>query len=305
MRSVSKLLLIFTLLIPTSLAWSFDFSIGGFGGSDGDSEGSSLDLGKVLDAVKHGKQAFSDISEEEELVIGKDSSSILLGSARLHPDKNLQRYVNRVGKWLAMHTERPNLPWTFAVLDTSSINAFAAPGGYVFITHGLLQRLHSEAELAGVLAHEIAHVLRRHHVFAIKKKARASLATDIVSLTADTSNPAVTDAILNSARDIYSKGLDKDDEFQADHMGVVIAARSGYDPYGLLAVLMTLDSINTENSDFALMFKTHPAPLDRVHKLDDHMGIRMELYADQKQGMRRFQAIKNKISLLNDFMHRF
>jgi predicted Zn-dependent protease len=299
MKIFRKVLAFHALILFSCSALAFDFSFGGFGSGGGDSDsGSSVDVGKIFDTIKHGKEAFSDISEEEEMVIGHDSSAILLGTARLHPDATLQHYVNRIGKWLSMQTERPDLPWSFAVLDTTSVNAFAAPGGYIFITYGLLKKLNSEAELAGVLAHEISHVLRRHHVIAIKKKARGSLATDIISITTDV-NPAIKDAVLNSARDIYSKGLDKDDEYQADHMGVVIAARAGYDPYGLMAVLMTLDSINPEQSDFALMFKTHPKPEDRMTKLDELMGARMEIYADQKQGLERFQSFLTRITRLN------
>jgi predicted Zn-dependent protease len=299
MKAIKMIVVFHALILFTYPTFAFDFSFGGFGSGGGDSDsGTSVDVGKIFDTIKHSKQAFSDISEEEELVIGHDSSAILLGTARLHPDAVLQHYVNRVGKWLSMQTERPDLPWSFAVLDTSSINAFAAPGGYIFITHGLLKKLSSEAELAGVLAHEISHVLRRHHVIAIKKKARGSLAADIISITTDV-NPAVKEAVLNSAKDIYSKGLDKGDEYEADHMGVVIAARAGYDPYGLMAVLMTLDSINPDESDFSLMFKTHPAPEDRLNTLDTLMGVKMEIYADQKQGMERFQSFLTRISRLN------
>ena len=96
----------------------------------------------------------------------------------------LQRYVNRVGRWLTLHTERPGLPWHFGVLDHPNVNAFAAPGGYIFVTRGLVEKMHSEAELAGVLAHEIAHVLRKHHLNAIQKAAGTGMVADALSFAA-------------------------------------------------------------------------------------------------------------------------
>jgi predicted Zn-dependent protease len=169
MRIILTTILIFFLFHPMARA---GFSIGGFsigGSSDSDN---NIDIGKVFDVIKHGKQAFSDIDEEEELEIGKQAAAVLTGSAPLLENKSLQQYINKVGYWLTLHTERPALSWRFGILNTESINAFATPGGYVFITLGLLNELQDEAELAGVLAHEIAHVLRRHHVIAIKSKGK-------------------------------------------------------------------------------------------------------------------------------------
>src|SRR6185295_13510202 len=137
-----------------------------------------LNINKLVDTAKNVVKATSDIAEPEEINIGRDMAARLLGAAPLVNDAPLQRYVNNVGRWLASQSERPDLPWHFGVLDAPEVNAFAVPGGTVFVTKGLLQRMHSEAQLAGVLAHEISHVLRKHHLKAIQKGAQTALAGD-------------------------------------------------------------------------------------------------------------------------------
>src|SRR5690606_3693560 len=188
-------------------------------------------------------------------------------------DPTLQAYVNRVGSWVAQHSDRPDLPWRFAVLDDADINAFAAPGGYVFITRGMLARLTSEAELAAVVGHEIAHVTEKHHLGAIRKQARTKLLgmAATVAMEEKGHDSEQVAALVNGAKTIYGKGLDRRDEYEADRLGVVLAARAGYDPYALPAVLQTLDRINPQSSELGLLFKTHPAPADRLAELDSAM----------------------------------
>jgi len=268
-----KILLATLLALPLS-AFPFDLS---------------LDLNKIKDAVGHA-QNLKDVDDKGEAEIGNGVAASLLGAAPLVKDDKLQSYVNRIGLWLAMQTERADLQWHFGVLDTMDVNAFAAPGGYVFITKGLLMKLRSEAELAGVLAHEIVHVLKRHHLQAIQKSAKIGLLGDVASLaTSANKNRDTLNKAISSGTELYARGLDKDDEFEADRMGVVIAARAGYDPYALPAVLQTLDSMNAQDSSLALMFKTHPAPAKRLQLLDEAMTGKMEPYASQPQVVERLQ----------------
>jgi predicted Zn-dependent protease len=138
------------------------------------------------------------------------------------------------------------------------------------ITAGLMRLMRNEDELAGVLAHEIAHVVKKHHVKAIKKRARASLARDAAAeMVADhlSKNPLVTDALLGAGIGLYASGLDQSDEPAGDLAGTVIAARAGYDPLGLVFVLTTLDSIDTEEPRGSLMFATHPPTRERIDSL--------------------------------------
>ena len=253
----------------------------------------SVDWKKAAETVQKVQKANADISEPQEISLGEGIASNLLGAAPLLDNPAVQQYVNRVGRWLALQTERPDLPWQFGVLDDNDVNAFAAPGGYVFITKGLLAHMNSEAELAGVLAHEISHVLRKHHLKAIKKGAQTELLSDLANeaLKSNGSDPRLT-KLVSAGTEVYARGLDKNDEFEADRMGVVIAARGGYDPYGLPAVLQTLQALNPGDSSLALMFKTHPAVADRLSLLDHEMsGHFTELENQPDLAPRFFKAL--------------
>jgi len=138
-----------------------------------------LNVNRLVDTVKNVGKATREASQDEEIALGGDVAARLVGAAPLVADARVQRYVNHVGRWLASQTERADLPWKFGVLEAPQINAFAVPGGTIFITRGLLEKMGSEAELAGVLGHEIAHVLRKHHLKAIQKGALASLSGDV------------------------------------------------------------------------------------------------------------------------------
>ena len=256
-----------------------------------------LDFNKILKAVQNVKQATTDIAEPQEIELGAGIASTLLGAAPLLQDASVQRYVNNVGRWLALQTERPDLPWQFAVLDDPDINAFAVPGGRVFITQGLLARMKNEAELAGVLAHEISHVLRKHHLQAIKKGARSELMAQFAEHAAqrDKSNP-VLGKLISAGTEVYARGLDKDDEFEADRMGIVIATRAGYDPYGLPAVLQSLQGINPNDAGLALMFKTHPALNERLQLLDKLMSGPFDRYETQPDLAPRFNETLSSTS---------
>jgi len=254
----------------------------------------SLDPFKITDLVTRGVKSFSDIPQDKEILIGKDLSAGLLGAMPLVDDPELQSYVNQLGRWLAFQTERPDLPWTFAVVDTDTVNAFAAPGGYVFVSRGLFLMLRNEAELAGVIGHEISHVLRRHHLVAIEKQMRASLATDVTGMLVDYDSEMV-DALVGAGMQLYAKGLDREDEFEADRMGVVVAARSGYDAYGLPAVLMTLNSRSDSDQNLTFFFSTHPPTLDRLGALDREMQGRMDQYSGAVGQTRRFEEMQKRL----------
>ena len=239
-----------------------------------------FDIGKALDIGKKAVQASKDFTEEEEIQIGDAATASFLGASPLHKDANLQRYVNRVGKWLALHSDRPDLPWTFAVIDTETINAFALPGGSILVSSGLLKRLGSEAELAGVLSHEIAHVVKKHQITAIQSAAKGSLAksigTEIASdrigsrggVAGQMVKPFALDIAGNLIKDgFFLRPLDRSLEYEADQLAIVIAARSGYDPYGLVASLQMLAQYKGDG-DAASVFSTHPPPADRVAELE-------------------------------------
>jgi len=248
-----------------------------------------LNVNRLLDTAKSLGKAVHEPTESEEIAIGNDVAARLLGAAPLVGDARMQQYVNRVGRWLALQSERPDLPWHFGVLEAPQVNAFAVPGGTIFITRGLLTRMASEAELAGVLSHEIVHVVKKHHLKAIQKGALASLSADAAGSALNNVNPQARAKLISFGTELYSRGLDKGDEFEADRLGVVIAARGGYDAYGLPGVLQTLQAMNANDSALALMFKTHPTPAERLDSLG-RMQAMLDAYSGQPQLAERFVA---------------
>jgi beta-barrel assembly-enhancing protease len=225
-------------------------------------------------------QSVESIDEPKEIEIGRQLASVLLGSKPLHADAALQRYVNRLGRWIALQSDRPQLPWTFGVLDDPGFNAFAAPGGYVFVTKGLVDQV-DEAELAGILAHEITHVTARHHLQALGAKARSGMATQLIAsqVRSNVVGNFVSSQMLALGRDLYARGLDRGDEFDADRRGVALAARAGFDPYGLPAVLQQLRTAAPDNPLFSLTLATHPPAQQRLEQLEVAMGNRLDAYS--------------------------
>lgn len=228
-----------------------------------------------IDAQQLGFALFGDYSPEEETRIGKQIAGNLLGAVPLVRDDKLQRYVNLVGNWVALQSGRKDIGWHFGVLDTEDINAFAAPGGYIFVTRGLYQRLNNEAELAGVLAHEVAHVTLKHHLKVLKQSSLIGALGQAASSKVKDSDQVVQNLIGNGA-EIMARGLDKNAEFEADRVGIVFAARAGYDPWGLPEVLQDLAGLPAKDSRTSLLYKTHPHPADRLTELGEAVGGRLD-----------------------------
>ncbi len=244
----------------------------------------SFDLNRLFDAAKGVATATTDIDEKQEIAIGRDVAGTLLGAAPLVNDPALQSYVNKVGRWIASQSERPDLPWHFGVIETAGVNAFAAPGGYILITRGLYEVLENESQLAGVLGHEIAHVIKRHHITVMQKQgwvqAGASAVGGVTGGSA-TGN-LVRNAATNLVSEVFTKGLDKSAEYEADHIGVVLAARAGYNPYGLVDVMQKLQA-RAGDASLGLLFSTHPHPTERLANLGDVMTPRMASLPDGLQ----------------------
>jgi predicted Zn-dependent protease len=214
-------------------------------------------------------------SREEEIQLGREIAGNVLGAAPLVKDAALQKYVNQVGRWVASQSERPDLPWRFGVIASEDVNAFSAPGGYVLITKGLYRQLKSESELAGVLGHEIGHVVKKHQLKLIQKQQFLSLGASLLGGKVGKDN-ATIQKVIGSGAEICARSLDKDAEFEADRVGVILAARSGYEPFGLPEVLQTIGHASKDDSRVALLFKTHPLPDDRLAKLGDAVGNRLD-----------------------------
>lgn len=267
-----------------------------------------LDVGRLIDygrkAVDAGsklKDANREFSQEDEVQLGDGIAATLLGASPLVKDANLQRYVNRVGRWVALHSDRPDLPWTFGVIETQTVNAFAMPGGTILVSRGLLRQLNSESELAGALAHEIAHVVKRHQLAAIQSSTNSEVWS---SIGKDVAGEAISrrggdafglksraaglgiDAVKNG---VFLRPLDRSMEYEADRLGVILATRAGYDPYGLPGVLQVLGTMRGDGTGLDIM-ATHPAPSDRLAELEKVMPA-VEGYANQPRLEGRFKQV--------------
>lgn len=231
-------------------------------------------------------------STEEEIALGRQIAGNLLGAAPLVKDADLQKYVNSVGRWVASQSERPDLPWRFAVIDSEDINAFAAPGGYIMITKGLYRKLANEAQLAGVLGHEIGHVVMKHQLKVLQKQQLLNIGANFLSDKYAKDNKLASKAIGTGA-EISARSLDKSAEYEADRLGLSYATRSGYEPYGLPEVLQTLGETNKNDGSVALLFKTHPHPDERLVALSDAIGNRLDKIQGGKTLENRLYKLKN------------
>ncbi|WP_410498091.1 M48 family metalloprotease [Chitinibacter sp. S2-10] len=236
------------------------------------------------------------LTPAQEEAMGQNAMANLLGAAPLLNDPAVQRYVNQVGLWVALQSEQPNLNWRFGVIDTPNINSFAAAGGYILITRGLWDRIKSEAELAAVLGHEITHVTKKHHIRALASSKSQQAGADLISLIADyNSGKAGAQVGAKGGKalsEVFVRGLDKNDEYEADVNGMVLAARAGYNPYALVSVLQMLGSVNPGDSAVALLFSTHPSPRDRLDRLDQTVGDKLEAHAGGAESTKRFNQVK-------------
>lgn len=228
-----------------------------------------------VDLRQLGQTLLTGYSPEEENRIGRQISGNLLGAVPLVRDDKLQNYVNRVGNWVALQSGRQEVTWHFGVLDTEAINAFAAPGGYIFVTKGLYRLLNNEAELAGVLGHEIAHVTQKHHLKVLKQSSLIGALGQAASSKAKGSDQVVQNLIGNGA-EIMARGLDKNAEHEADRVGMVYAARAGYDPWGLPSVLQDMAALPAGDNRTSLLYKTHPHPADRLAALGEAVDGRLD-----------------------------
>ena len=225
-------------------------------------------LGQIGKGVSIAKKA-NDVrelamTEAEEQQLGANVSERLRLRYGVVQDANVHRYVALVGTALAQVSTRPALTWTFIVLDTDGVNAFAAPGGYVHITRGALALLKNEAELAGVLGHEIVHITAKHTIRSIQKSKAVSMgASETLSGNAGLMELAVT-ATYDS---IVERGFGRADENESDEKGMALANKIGYAPNGVVAFLTTLKDRNKGSKEKRGLFASHPETDERIGRL--------------------------------------
>lgn len=226
-------------------------------------------LGSILNKANKAVDKANDlnITEQEERTIGENASASLREKFGVYQDQEVTRYVALVGGVLARESTRPNLKWTFIVLDTDAVNAFAAPGGLIHVTRGLLGLAKNEAELAGVLGHEITHVTAKHTIKYLQQQKGITAGADIVGGASGGES-----IVAKRAERVYHFLLDgtfsQSDEMEADRVGVRLAAKLGYAPRGLADVLEKLASRNSGRQERNGLFASHPATQDRIEKIE-------------------------------------
>jgi predicted Zn-dependent protease len=221
-------------------------------------------IGGALKKAQESKQKIDDltISETEERQIGEDVSAKVRARFGVVQDPAIHKYVTLLGTTLAKESERPNLNWTFVVLDTDGVNAFASPGGIVHVTRGALGLAKNEAELAGVLGHEIGHVAHKHTVNAIKKSNAVKMGTDAAGRSSFLSSYA------NKAYEmVLENNFDRGDELDADKVGVELAGKAGYKAASLGDFLERLDERNKNQAERNGLFASHPETKERIDKI--------------------------------------
>ena len=204
------------------------------------------------------------VSEGQEASMGKEADDQFHGLYGDFEDARVQAYVESVARPLAAISERPGLPWTFRVVDDPQVNAFALPGGYVYVTRGILAHMNSEAELAGVLGHEIGHVTARHSASAQSKQMLGMVGLGVGMILSPTLRQG-GDA-LSSAFGLVFLKFGRDQESQADQLGLRYIVRKDYSPNGMLDVFLMLDGVTQAAGGDRLpnWLSTHPAPPNRL-----------------------------------------
>ncbi len=196
-----------------------------------------------IDNFSPSNASAAEINEAREIEIGDELAVTLLAGGKLLNNDRAQEYVNQVGRWLTTVTERPDLPWQFGIMDRAEIGSYPLPGGKVLVTRGMLKKLSNEAELAGVLAHEIAHIVQRHQ---------------LKTMAAEGGQEKL--GAINFP-------LDRALELEADRMAAVIMARAGYDANAYLNVLRTLQNDRSNDQGLSMLAAVHPPFKDRIAEL--------------------------------------
>src|SRR5437762_990515 len=233
-------------------------------------------LGGILNKANKAVDAKNKIDElnitdKEERQLGEQVSLMLRQRFGVYQNANVTKYVTLVGSMIAQAGTRPNLDWKFIVLDTDGVNAYAAPGGIVHITRGLLGLMKNEAQLAGVLGHEITHINVKHTVRAIQRSKAITMGAEQAG-SGSLRNELIARLANKAFQTLCDGEFSREDENEADQVGVRLATKIGYSPTGIVDTLKQLDARNSGREDRNGLFASHPATKDRIQKLDKQIA---------------------------------
>jgi predicted Zn-dependent protease len=214
-----------------------------------------------------GQRELSLVGKDQEIAMGRSAAEDVKTSIGVVDAPELTAYVDRVGKDLAATSERPELPWSFNIVDDPAVNAFALPGGFIYVTRGILASFESEAELAGVVGHEIGHVTARHSVSQISRQQLQQLGLGLGMIF----SKSVRDYgdLLSTGLGILNLKYSRDDETQADELGVRYMTRAHYDPEAMVHVMQMLEQVSKSAGKVPEWQLTHPYPENREAHIRD------------------------------------
>jgi predicted Zn-dependent protease len=215
------------------------------------------------------QQTYIQADVEAEIRFGRDLAARILANYDLWDNPRATRYLNLVGRALCLYAGRSELEFSFGILDSDEVNAFAAPGGYILVTRGALLRMTDESQLAAVLGHEIAHVLQRHMVKELKLKAEQGSATGalagLIGGAAGGVRTALESSLNQAVTILLNRGYKIEDELEADRIGLLIASAAGYDPLALKVFLQSVKQFEPASHGLR---KSHPALAERLLSID-------------------------------------
>jgi predicted Zn-dependent protease len=238
-----------------------------------------------------GQRELMLMSESQEISIGKSSEAQIAASMGIYDDPKLEAYVERIGLEMARKSERPQLPWQFRVIDDPLVNAFAVPGGFIYVTRGILAHMNSEAELAAVLGHEVGHVTARHSASQYSKQMGAQLLIIPTMILV----PELQDAgqLINAGMQLLFLKYGRDDESQSDALGLRYMANAGYAPGEMVDVMQTLGRTSKASGGQGPpeWLASHPDPANRAQLIQSHIAQLPPGAREGRVGEKEFYAM--------------
>ena len=238
--------------------------------------------------VISGESRLMFYSEADEIEIGsKYAPEIEKEMGGKIDDPQLQSYIDRVGQKIALVSHKPDMKFYFSALNDKQTNAFALPGGYVFITRGMLEKLSTEAQLAGILGHEITHIVARHSMAAMSREGLVSTALSAASSAANT--PAAVSAVASVTQQMIGMSFSRSNEVEADTTGMDYMYKAGYDPYGMVETMEILQSLSSGGQQIEF-FSTHPIPENRRQYLLERIKTNYHNLANLQKGQTEYET---------------
>ena len=246
------------------------------------------------------------ISQKREITIGKNTDSQMRQTYKISTDQRLNQQINDIGQRLAVFSKRNNLKYTFTVLDDELVNAFAAPGGYIYITKGILKKLRNKDEIAGVLGHEIGHVVHRHASKAIQRRLIAQYGLQLVSAMLGDAGPISGDVMLKASE--FSTGLlllknSRENELQADSEGVKIMYLAGYNPQAMIDIQTMFLNLSKGKNPPAII-STHPPSQKRIDAIQKAIEKIKQTLKERCKGMNQDRSLFIVREVMDNFVYR-